>query len=313
MAKKKQFIIDDLNQDNQKFEDLLNLQSNSKDVQVKKNIVIDKDLQAFIPPLTTEEFDQLESNILAEGIRDALIAWQNPKQKSKYTLIDGHNRYAIAQKHQLDFAVKIMEFDSIAEVQNWMIANQLGKRNLTEVQKAYLRGKQYQQEKKAIGANQYQSGVDILTTPPEESGVDILTTPLKTHEKIAQQHKVSPKTIQRDEKYAQQIDALVAEDHELKWKILNKEIDLPKSALPIIAEQNPALLQQIRTELKEGKPVKTLLQEIQNQASEENETDDTLQSVKKEVIKNIQKAFKNKDKKLIDEIIEELKNLKNRL
>ncbi len=313
MAKKKQFIIDDLSEDKQKFEDLLNIQVAPKDAQIKKNITIDKQLQAFIPPLTEEEFNQLENNILAEGIRDALIVWQNPQQEGKYILIDGHNRYAIAQKHQLDFDIKIIKFDSLMEVQNWMIANQLGKRNLTEVQKAYLRGKQYQQEKKALGANQYQSGVDILTTPPDKSGVDILTTPLKTHEKLAQQHKVSPKTIQRDEKYAQQIDLIVAEDYELKWKILNKEIDLPKSALPLITEQSPTLLQQIRAELKEGKSVKDLLQEIQPKEIKPEVLSSELLMVKKEVIKNIQQVFKNKDKKLIDKIIQELKDLKNRL
>lgn len=312
MAKKKQFIIDDLNQDNQKFEDLLNIQTTPKDAQIKQNLVIDNTLQAFIPPLTSEEFNQLESNVLAEGIRDALVVWQNSHQKGKYTLIDGHNRYAIAKKHQLDFNVRILKFDSLAEVQNWMIANQLGKRNLTEVQKAYLRGKQYQQEKKNIGTNQYQSGVDILTTPTEKSGVDILTTPLKTHEKLAQQHKVSPKTIQRDEKYAQQIDILVAEDHELKWKILNKDIDLPKSALPFITEQSPALLQQIRNELKEGKPAKTLLQEMQPNAKSSETLKDELLSTKKEIVRNIQQVFKNKDKKLIDKVIQELKNLKNK-
>lgn len=31
--------------------------------------------QATIPPLTDEEFRQLEQNILADGIRDPLVVW----------------------------------------------------------------------------------------------------------------------------------------------------------------------------------------------------------------------------------------------
>lgn len=59
-------------------------------------ITIDNEFQNLIPPLTDEEFAQLETNILRDGIRDALITWHG-------ILIDGHNRYRIAQKHGLTY------------------------------------------------------------------------------------------------------------------------------------------------------------------------------------------------------------------
>jgi hypothetical protein len=48
-----------------------------------------KELEILIPPLTSEEFKQLERNILEEGIRDPLVTWNG-------ILVDGHNRYRIA-------------------------------------------------------------------------------------------------------------------------------------------------------------------------------------------------------------------------
>ena len=57
------------------------------------NLKIDPEFQSQIPPLTNDEFKQLEENILKEGkLISPLIVWNN-------ILVDGHNRYAILQKH----------------------------------------------------------------------------------------------------------------------------------------------------------------------------------------------------------------------
>ena len=50
------------------------------------NLKIDPEFQSQIPPLTDDEFKQLEENILKEGkLLSPLIVWNN-------TLVDGHNR-----------------------------------------------------------------------------------------------------------------------------------------------------------------------------------------------------------------------------
>ena len=47
-------------------------------------------------------------------------------------MIDGHNRYDIAQKHGLDYTVVEKEFEDENHVKIWMIRNQKGRRNLTD-------------------------------------------------------------------------------------------------------------------------------------------------------------------------------------
>ena len=54
-------------------------------------------------------------------------------------IIDGHNRYEIAQKHNLDYKTFEMQFDSETDVEEWMYLNQLGRRNLNDWQKYDLR------------------------------------------------------------------------------------------------------------------------------------------------------------------------------
>ena len=71
------------------------------------NLKIDPEFQSQIPPLTDDEYKQLEENILKEGkLLSPLFFWNN-------TLVDGHNRYAILQKHpEIYFSTMPLPFES---------------------------------------------------------------------------------------------------------------------------------------------------------------------------------------------------------
>ena len=116
------------------------------------NLKIDPEFQSQIPPLTDDEFKQLEENILKEGkLISPLIVWGN-------TLVDGHNRYEIVQEHpEISFSTMPLPFESREEVLAWICKNQLGRRNLTPEQKKFLMGKQYSSEKRteAFRGNQH--------------------------------------------------------------------------------------------------------------------------------------------------------------
>lgn len=90
-----------------------------------QNILIDKEFQALIPPLSAEEKQQLEANIVADGCRDPLVVWGE-------TLIDGHNRYEICTRLGLPFDTVQKEFESRVHVRIWMRQLQRGRRNLSD-------------------------------------------------------------------------------------------------------------------------------------------------------------------------------------
>jgi N6-adenosine-specific RNA methylase IME4 len=94
---------------------------------------IDEEFKALIPPLSNEEFQQLEKNCIEEGIRDAIIVWTGTD-----IIIDGHNRYEIAQKHNIKYQTFGKGFDSRDKVIEWMIMNQFGRRNLSAYQRSLL-------------------------------------------------------------------------------------------------------------------------------------------------------------------------------
>ena len=58
-----------------------------------RRLKIDPEFQSKIPPLTFEELNLLETNILEEGrILSPLIVWNG-------LIVDGHNRFAILKNH----------------------------------------------------------------------------------------------------------------------------------------------------------------------------------------------------------------------
>ena len=79
------------------------------------NLKIDPEFQSQIPPLTDDEFHQLEENIVKESkLLSPLIVWIN-------TLVDGHNRYAILQKHpEIYFSTMPLRFENREEAVAWI-------------------------------------------------------------------------------------------------------------------------------------------------------------------------------------------------
>lgn len=183
----------------------------------KMNIQINPSLKSLIPALTPEEYRQLEINIIEDGCREPLILWGD-------VLIDGHNRYEICTSNEIEFKTVSKEFADENSAINWMIDNQLGRRNISQEQRTYLLGKRYKGEKKQVGENQYTIRV----------GQNVPSMP--TAEKIATQNNVSEKTVKRAEKFADGIDKIAIVNPELKETILSGSSDFTKKEIIEIAK-----------------------------------------------------------------------------
>ena len=127
---------------------------------------IKEEFKNLIFKLKDSEYKELEKSCLEYGIRDAIVTWQG-------YIIDGHNRYEIAQKHNLDYKTIEMQFDSDNLVMLWMIHNQKSRRNLNDYQKGLLSKKQKEIEKK-IGVLAMSEGGKL-----NKEGLSIIDKPLK--------------------------------------------------------------------------------------------------------------------------------------
>ncbi|MCP1386563.1 hypothetical protein [Runella salmonicolor] len=283
--------------------------------EIKKQIQILPELEQLIPPLLPDELHQLEQNILREGCREALLIWQTTEEiiapESKgiaaiYVLIDGHNRYSICSKHGIDFKIHLVDFKSLYDVRQYMIDNQLGRRNLTPEQISYLRGMKYLTEKKEKGkyeriehkghfvpyGNESVESVQVLggeehkghfvpygnevvestsiLGSEEHKGhfVPYAQETLSTSEKLGKRYNVSGKTIKRDAEFASGLEKL---EPALKSEILAGKTKV-----------NKTLIQQIGKSEVQTLPIATI-EEIEDMAK--------LPSiVKKVVVKSVEET-----------------------
>lgn len=253
---KKQLFVDSV------LSDILSsakTEMNATQDDIKSNIKILPELKNLIPPLTEEEFEQLRLNIVAEGCKDTLVV---AKLDNDYILVDGHNRHKICAENKIFFRVELKDFQNIDAIKEWMVLNQLGKRNLTDLQKSYLRGLQYNREKKKEA---FKNNLKQFTKVDKLSTLDkpLINSFERTIEKLALQHQVSAKTIQRDEKFAVGLDMLTSEDSTLKNKILSKEIKVPASFIQKLADAEDdknakkILLNEFKTKYLDNQKVKT--------------------------------------------------------
>lgn len=201
---------------------------------------IDPEFQGKIPPLTFEELNQLEANILRDGrIINPIIVWQG-------LIVDGHNRYTIAKKHpEIPFTVHEKEFASRYEAIIWICKNQLGRRNLTPEQKKYLVGKQYEAEKALIpnekGTNQYTSLVGGQNDhhPKNE----------KTRARIARETNTTDSFVKRAEQFSKGVDAAEEAVPGTRQKVLSGEVKPTAAEIASVArappEERPALVAEI--------------------------------------------------------------------
>ena len=222
---------------------------------------IDPEFAGKIPPLTEEEFRQLETNILEDGrILSPLIVWNG-------TIVDGHNRYRILQKHaELSFEVYEREFKDRYEAIIWICRNQLGRRNLTPAQRKYLIGKQYEAEKASVnGAERRNRDKSGRFQPVGQNGP--LEEPLRTSERIAQEHGTGEHYVRRAERFAQGVDAAEETLPGIRQEIFTGAIKPPDSLVEAVSKAVPEERKELAEQLKKPRRL------LKKKAEDDPETD----------------------------------------
>ena len=209
-------------------------------------LIIDPEFRDKIPPLTEDEFTLLEENILSDGaVFSPLIVWDG-------TILDGHNRYEIIQKHpELTYAVHKLSFANRYEALSWICKNQLGRRNLTPQQKKYLIGQRYEAEKQAdaFHGNQH--------TASDESGADKKCPHQNsrhvTQSRIAKETNTSASYVREAGTFAKGVDAAEEALPGIKQEILTGTIKPTASAVAAVAKADPEERLRLAADLKKSK------------------------------------------------------------
>lgn len=204
---------------------------------MNSKLVILPEIEDLLYPLKPEELANLEASITQEGVRDPLVIWQRDNEA---ILVDGHHRFAIAQKHGLDFKTINKSFESIDDVLDWVDKNQLGRRNLTDEERTLTVGRIYQRVRDQRAA---------ARVNPEEKEHG------RTADKVAEEWNMSSGTVKRSSDFASAIALLRAcgESGDVAaTRVLKGEIKDAMSELPVVYKSHADNFQDLADGLAGG-------------------------------------------------------------
>ena len=207
-------------------------------------ITIDPTLKSLIPPLTSEEYRQLEANLRADGCLNPLIIWQEEQ-----VLLDGHNRLQLCEQHGLDYQLQELSLPDVISAKLWILRNQHGRRNLTPEQMRYSRGEEYNLQKQ-------QGKRTDLTSDHND------TKSQNTAQRLAVQHHVSEPTIKRDGAYATAVDTLAEMvGPEVRQALISRDLKLTQHDVKLLGTlltASPETVQAFKDALTGPNPAEAL-------------------------------------------------------
>lgn len=207
------------------------------------NIIIDDELKKYMRPLRDEEYEKLKESVLSEGIRDPLVTWNG-------RLLDGYHRYKIAQEYNLEYKTIDINLPDKEAAKEWMIINQLGRRNLTPQEASYYRGKLYESKKRQGARTDLTSGQNVQK--------------LSTAEEIGKQYGVDEKTIRRDAEFSKVVDKITEEvGEEAKRAILSGQANIPKKDIEKLIEIKQKAPELVKPVLQGEVPLQRAKLEVQ--------------------------------------------------
>lgn len=206
-----------------------------------EDLLIDEEFQSLIPPLTVEEYNQLELNILEEDeVRDPIIVWADHN-----IIVDGHNRYKVLKDHPtIRFRVTEKPFETRDDVIVWMCANQLGRRNISDTQRTILIGKAYEARKHQGAVARGEHGRYIHTETSKD-----------TRQEIADEFHVKISDVERSGRYVRGLSEVEAAYPGTTHKIQTGELEVVKKDVMALTSMDEDDKQQAIDDIVAGRRI----------------------------------------------------------
>jgi len=190
--------------------------------------VVLPEMEQLLPPLSGEQFSSLENDILENGCYAPIVVNEN------MTVIDGHNRFRICEKHGLPYKILVFSFADLLEAKQWALDTQKGRRNLDKWELGKIALKLKPEIEARAKANQG-TRTDISVNSPES------LAPVDTRKEMAQAVGIGEQVMGRIAQLSENAPPSLKEALENKkvsvnrgWKILKAVQQLPQE------EQNSA-------------------------------------------------------------------------
>lgn len=218
----------------------------------EKNIEIDPELEKVLPPLSKEDYQMLKQSLLQNGFMHhstKIQLWCPPEEEendngehpTKSYIIDGHNRYRICQKHNIDLPLWCFDwlyFDTKEEVKKYIYENQLARRNLTPIQKISIAEQYRSIYEKQAKENQSLGGGDKKSEDYQKSVESNLTQAIDKKRNPTTDEKLSKIAGIKTTTYKMGAKVLKSDDEDLKKRVLSGETTISAGYKELMMNRN---------------------------------------------------------------------------
>ena len=285
-----------------------------------KELKIDPELRDLLPPLTDEEYKQLETNIVENGFDKnfPIIEWNG-------FVVDGHNRYKICKDNNItDYVVGTLAYKTKEEVMEWMLDVQLGRRNLSPIQRIAITEKyrpiyekQAKENQSKAGKEYGNGGIKLTENLPQALDENVKKERNPTTDKrLSDMAGVSEKT------YRMGAKILNSDNEDLKQRVLSGETAISTGYKELIGkkenkkvEDNSVTTSSTQSTFTPSTPQKTQISDEVRQICEDLKTErskeylDSIWDYKIDIIECMNVSFE----RFYDGFVSTLEDMENRV
>ena len=137
----------------------------------ERSPVILPEMAELLPPLSAEQLDALEADLIKNGCYAPIIVNED------MVIIDGHNRQALCEKNDLPYTMAVFSFEDLLEAKQWALDTQKGRRNLEKWELGKIALKLKPEIEAKAKANMAAGGQNFRPSEAEEGSATLPNLP----------------------------------------------------------------------------------------------------------------------------------------
>ena len=221
----------------------------------ERSPVILPEMAELLPPLSAEQLDALEADLIKNGCYSPVIVNED------MVIIDGHNRQALCEKHGLPYTMAVFSFEDLLEAKQWALDTQKGRRNLEKWELGKIALKLKPEIEAKARANQSAAGGDKFSEKPLSAKLPEAVSAVDTRKELAEAVGLGERTMGKVMQIDENAPDAIKEALDKKELSINKGYDLTRQLQDVPEDQR----EQAAAELLEYEKAK---KELKQQESE---------------------------------------------
>ena len=202
----------------------------------ERSPVILPEMAELLPPLSAEQLDALEADLIKNGCYSPIIVNED------MVIIDGHNRQALCEKHGLPYTMAVFSFEDMLEAKQWALDTQKGRRNLEKWELGKIALKLKPEIEAKAKANMAAGGQNFRPSEAEEGSATLPNLPsvekaVDTRKELAEAVGLGERTMGKVMQIDENAPEVIKEALDKKELSINKGYDLTRQLQDVPEDQ----------------------------------------------------------------------------